>query len=150
MFRSGEKGGREVYLAHIAVKIVKVTQLLCSIPRIRIRRIKPLMMLHIHKNTMLPRSFHQLQMIFQQLRSGLRDEYVMPSFNSIHRNIKMRTVRREDRNCATLRKIIDGGLVGVRVCRVVCGIRFEGDVEAVIDVADVLLEVFPDGDELLS
>ena len=74
----------------------------------------------------------------------------MAALDGIQRYIVMRAIWCENRHSATFGEVIDGSLVGVRIRLVVRGIRLEGDVEAVVDVADVLLEVVTDGDEFLA
>jgi hypothetical protein len=74
----------------------------------------------------------------------------MAALDSIQRYIIMRAIWCENRHSATFGEVIDGSLVGVRIRLVVRGIGLEGDVKAVVDVADVLLEVLADRDEFLA
>jgi hypothetical protein len=54
----------------------------------------------------------------------------------------VRGVRSEDGDCVAGRESIDSGLVGFRVANVAFGICVEGCVEAVVYLADILVEMF--------
>ena len=84
-------------LAHITIEVVEVAQGLCLGSRIRIRRIKPLMVLDEHKHAVLAGLVHQSQVVWQVLRCGLRDQNVDLALDRVQCDSVVRGIRREYR-----------------------------------------------------
>lgn len=129
------------WLTHVAVEVVELAQLLRLVPRVRIRGVEALMVLHEDEDAMLPRLLEQFQVLGEELRRGLGDEDVDAALDGVEGDGIVRGVRGEDGECGSFGQSVDCGLVGVWVGGGVRRIGREGDVELVVYVGDVLLEM---------
>lgn len=89
-------------------------------------------------------------MVLEQFGRGFGDENVNPALDGVKRNRVMRGVWGEDGDGAAGGERVDGGLVGFGIRGGVGGIRGEGGVEAIVDIGDVLLQMFACGGEKLK
>lgn len=80
-------------------------------------------------------------MVFQALGCGLGDHYVDAALDGIQCDGEVGGIGGEDCDCGALGQGVDGCLVGIWVCLVVCWEGGEGCVEAVVDLADVAVQV---------
>lgn len=101
----------------------------------------PLVVLNINEDSLLVGLFDQREVVLESLGSRLRDEDVDFALDRIERNWEMRGVWREDCDCITRLQGIDCGLVGLWITHVSGGESSERDVQAVVDISDVLLKM---------
>jgi hypothetical protein len=85
----------------------------------------------------------QLLVVLEQLDGGLGDEDVDAALDGVEGDGEVRRVGGEDGDGVAGLELVDGGLVGVGVDRVVVGERVERGVEVVVDLRDVFVQVFP-------
>lgn len=83
-------------LAHIAVEVVEVTQVLGLGPGIRVGRVETLVVLNEDEDAMLSRLFEEVEVVVEELGCGLGDEDVDLALDGIERNGVVRRVRSEN------------------------------------------------------
>lgn len=99
------------------------------------------MVLNIDEDSLLVGLFNQREVVLESLGSRLCDEDVDFALNRIKCNWEMRGVWREDCDRITRIQGIDCGLVGLWITRISGGESSERDIQAVVDISDVLLKM---------
>jgi hypothetical protein len=95
-----------LWLTHVRVEVVEITQLLRPKPRIRVSGIVPLVVLDVHEHIVLFRKCQKILVVFKQFHRRLGNENVDAAFDRISRNRIMSCVWCEDRDCQVLTRHI--------------------------------------------
>lgn len=103
------------------------------------------MVLDENEDIVLPGGLDKQLVLLEMLDGWLCHKDVVAALYRIQRNWVMCGVGGENGDCAARCQSINGRLVRVAVTNVTLGVRLEGNVEAVVDLGDVLLQMFACG-----
>ncbi|KAH6611314.1 hypothetical protein Trco_001334 [Trichoderma cornu-damae] len=137
-------------LRHVRIEVVPVAQRLRPEAGVGVGGVEALVVLDEDEDAPLAGPARELGVVLQQLDGGLGDQDVDAALDGVQRDGEVRGIRREDGDGVAGPEEVDGGLVGVGVDSVVGREGVEGRVEAVVDLGDVPVEVFPCGRESAS
>lgn len=129
-------------LGHVRVPVVEVAEVLSLEAGVRVGGVEALVVLNEDVDALLLGLLDELLVIRQKLDGGLSDEDVDATLNGVEGNREMRRIGCEDCDGVASLEAIDGGLVGFGVLLVIGGERVERGIEAVVDLGDVLVQVF--------
>lgn len=129
-------------LTHVAVEVVKVAELGSLSTGITVGGIEALVVLNVHNDIVLARLSEQVEVVGEELGRRLGDENVDLALNGVQSDGVMGGVGSENGDCRAGGEGVNGGFVGFWVRGVVGGEGGEGDIKAVVDFGDILLQVF--------
>lgn len=128
-------------LTHVAVKVVEVTKLGSLSAGVTVGRVEALVVFNVHNYIVLARLSEQIEVVREELGRGLSDENVDLALNGVQSDRVMGGVGCENGDCRAGGKGVNGSFVGFWVGGVVGGKGGEGDIKAVVDFGDILLQV---------
>lgn len=128
-------------LAHVAVEVVEVAQVLGLGAGVRVGRVKPLVMLDEHEHAVLACLLQQCEVVREQLRGGLGDQHVDLALDGVQSNGEMGRVGGENGDGGARLQGVNGGLVGIGVGLVVGGIGIKRGIQSVVYLRNVLVQV---------
>ncbi len=120
-----EKAEILLWLAHVRVEVVEVSQFCSPESRVGICGIEALVMLNVYEDIVLPSSFEQLLVVFEELDSWFRDEHVNAALYGIEGNWIVGCVWGEDGDCAAFWEGVNGLLVCIWVGFSLLGVLVE-------------------------
>lgn len=128
-------------LAHVGVEVVEVAEVFGLGARVRVGGIEALVVLDVDEDAVLARLLEEGEVVLQQLCGGLRDHDVDLALDGVQGDGEMRGVRSEDGDGAAGLQGVNCGLVRVGVGLVVGGEGLEGNVQAIVDLGDILAKM---------
>lgn len=128
-------------LAHVGVEVVEVAEVLGLGAGVRVGRIEALVVLDVDEDAVLAGLLEEGEVVLQQLCGGLGDHDVDFTLDGVQGNGEVGGVRSEDGDGAAGLQGVDCCLVGVGIGLVVGGEGLEGNIQAIVDLRDVLAKM---------
>ena len=131
-----------LWLTHIRVEVVEVTQFLGLVSGIRVSRIVSFVMFNIDEDPVLLGRGKESLVVLESLDRWLSDEHVDFAFDGVESDRIVGGIWGEDGDGGTGGEGIDGGFVGIGVGGIVRRVRLKGGVEVIVDICDVFGQMF--------
>lgn len=129
-------------LAHVGVEIVEVSQALGLEAGVCVGWVVTLVVLDVDEDAVFLCCGEESLVVLEGFDRGFGNEDVDLALDGVEGYRVVRCVWGEDCDGVAGGEGVDGGFVGGGVGLAVCGVGFEGGVEAVVEVGDVLCEMF--------
>ena len=129
-------------LAHVAVEVVEVAETLGFEAGVCVRRVVSFVVLDVDEDAVFLCGGEERLVVLEGLDGRFGDQDVDLAFDGVQGYGVVRCVWGEDGDGVAGGEGVDGGFVGGGVGLAVGGVGFEGGVEAVVEVGDVLCEMF--------
>ena len=110
--------------------------------------VKSLVVLDVDEDTVLPSCSEERKVVGKKLSCRFCDQDMVFALNGVECDGVVCCVWGKDSDGGVGWKSVDGGLVGVWICRLVRWVAGKGNIDVIVSEGDILVQMVADGREL--